>query len=58
MFVHSDGRMQKDGTLRCEIFALTGVDPGIAVCVRFIDRGKSPAGVLKKILYGSNMLDN
>ena len=40
VYVHSDGTIQEDETLRCEIFALTGVDPAIAVCVRFIDRGK------------------
>jgi hypothetical protein len=40
VYVHADGTVQEDETLRCEIFALTGVDPEIAVCVRFIDRGK------------------
>ena len=40
VYIFSDGRTEEDETLRCEIFALTGVDPGIAVCVRFIDKGK------------------
>ena len=40
VYVFADGRTEEDETLRCEIFALTGVDPGIAVCVRFIDKGK------------------
>lgn len=40
VYVFADGRTEEDETLRCKIFALTGVDPGIAVCVRFIDKGK------------------
>ena len=40
VYVQSDGTILEDETLRCEIFALTCVDPEIAVCVRFIDRGK------------------
>lgn len=40
VYVFSDGRIEEDETLRCEIFSLKGVDPGIAVCVRFIDKGK------------------
>ena len=39
-YVYADGRIQEDETLRCEIFALTDVDPEVAVCVRFIDKGK------------------
>ena len=40
VYVFSDGRTEEDETLRCEIFALTGVAPEVAVCVRFIDKGK------------------
>ena len=40
VYVFSDGRTEEDETLRCEIFALRGVDTGTAVCVRFIDKGK------------------
>ena len=40
VYVYADGRTEEDETLRCEIFELTGIDPGIAVCVRFIDKGK------------------
>ena len=40
VYIQTDGTILEDETLRCEIFALKGVDPGIAVCVRFTDRGK------------------
>ena len=40
VYVYADGRTEEDETLRCEIFALTGVAPEVAVCVRFIDKGK------------------
>ena len=40
VYIYADGRTEEDETLRCEIFALTGVSPEVAVCVRFIDKGK------------------
>ena len=40
VYIYSNGTIQEDETLRCEIFEITGVDPGMAVCVRFIDKGK------------------
>lgn len=51
VYVQSDGTMQEDETLRCEIFDLTGVDPEIAVCVRFIDRGKGLSTDRYYLLY-------
>lgn len=54
VYVHSDGTTQEDETLRCEICALAGVDPGIAVCVRFIDRGKGLKTDRYYLLYHPN----
>ena len=40
-WTYADGTEAAREELRCEVFRITGVDPAVAVCVRFLDKGEA-----------------
>lgn len=36
---YADGSMPESEDLKCEVYRISGVDPSVAVCIRFVDKG-------------------